>query len=138
MRSVCGVHQPYFETNDPCGQSASLCDGEDYPCGKPPSGKSLLTSRQGRTGTEERILHPVCGVTLPHPMTCDPRGLTAMEAPFHPYHPPQPFTAAILDHGHVSAMLLVSVKGVISTPLQSLAPKTDFLTGDSTVWDWLF
>ena len=103
LRFVCGVPPLPNGTNDPCGQSAPLCDGEDYPCGKPPPGEPPLTLRQGRTGTEERILHPVCGVTL---LITPPPFILITLLSLLP--PPSSTMVSTL----VSAMLLVSVSRV--------------------------
>ena len=61
---VCGAHPIPTETNNPCGQSAPPSDGEGYPCGMPPPDKSPLTLCQRWSGTEERPMWSVCGVTL--------------------------------------------------------------------------
>ena len=101
LHVVCGGTPLSLGARDPCDRTAQPSDGEGDACRHPPPHKSPLTLRHGCRGTEDNILHVGCGGT----------------SPFYPYHHLPPSTAAIPDHGRVSAMLLVSVQGVILIPL---------------------
>ena len=102
---------------DPCGQKRLRPDWEHGPCGRGPH-VELSSSCLGLPCSVSSVLHTASGGSSLPPFHEFDGCLQTLPQPLSP---PLPSVAAIHDHGHVPAMLRVSVSRVNSTPLQYIA-----------------
>ena len=102
-------------TRNPCGRARLGPGLACNACRLGPHGKSQGSSLLWCTCSNHSILYAVSGGPSLSPFH---EFDGCMQTLPQPLSPPLPFTAAIHDHGHVSALLRVSVSRVNSTPQQ--------------------
>ena len=107
-----GIH-PDPSTDDSCGRTVWDPDRAGDACRLTPHGQPCSTLRLVCTCANGSILHVVSGGSSLPPFHEFDGSLQTLPQPLSP---PMPSTAAIHDHGHVSALLRVSVSRVNSTP----------------------